>query len=109
MSDQPSNVERLIAPISDPFTPVLVAEANGFHMKVVRLQGEFPWHVHENEDELFYCIEGSFVIEQEAGSPVEVGTGDVYVVPKGRRHRPIAENPAVTVMFEPAETKQYGD
>jgi mannose-6-phosphate isomerase-like protein (cupin superfamily) len=103
------NVDRIIEAISEPFTPAVVAEANGFHMKVVRLLGEFPWHVHENEDELFYCTEGSFVIEQEPGPAVELGAGDVYVVPKGRRHRPVAENPAVTVMFEPIETKQYGD
>jgi mannose-6-phosphate isomerase-like protein (cupin superfamily) len=104
------NVDRIIAAIPDPFNPAVVAEANGFHMKVVRLLGEFPWHVHENEDELFYCTEGSFVIEQEPpGPPVELGTGDVYVVPKGRRHRPVAKSPAVTVMFEPIETKQYGD
>jgi mannose-6-phosphate isomerase-like protein (cupin superfamily) len=109
MGEQPANVDRLIAAVSEPFTPVVVAEANGFHMKVVRLLGEFPWHVHENEDELFYCTEGSFVIELESGPPVELGTGDVFVVPKGRRHRPVAENQAVTVMFEPAETKQYGD
>jgi mannose-6-phosphate isomerase-like protein (cupin superfamily) len=109
MSDEPANVERLIAPILDPFTPVLVAEANGFHMKVARLRGDFPWHVHENEDELFYCVEGSFVIEQDPGSTVQLGPGDVFVVPKGRRHRPVAEQAAVTVMFEPAETKQYGD
>jgi mannose-6-phosphate isomerase-like protein (cupin superfamily) len=103
------NVGRITEAISEPFTPAIVAEANGFHMKVVRLLGELPWHVHENEDELFYCTEGSFLIEQEPGPPVELGTGDVYVVPKGRRHRPIAENPAVTVMFESSETKQYGD
>ena len=109
MSDEAANVERIIGAISEPFQPAVVAEANGFQMKVVRLRGEFPWHVHENEDELFYCTEGSFVIELDPGSPVKLGAGDVFVVPRGRRHRPVAQQPGVTVMFEPAETKQYGD
>ena len=109
MQDQPTNVDSVIAAIREPWTPAVVAEANGFHMKVARLLGEFPWHVHESQDELFYCTDGSFVIELDPGPPVELGTGDVFVVPKGRRHRPVAENPAVTVMFEPAETRQYGE
>jgi quercetin dioxygenase-like cupin family protein len=103
------NVERIADSISEPWKPVVVAEANGFQMKVARLHGEFPWHAHDAEDELFYCTEGSFRIELEGEDAVVLQAGDVFVVPSGRRHRPVADEPAVTILFEPAETKQYGD
>ena len=105
----PQNIEDLAASIGEPWQPVVVAEANGFQMKVAKLDGEFPWHVHENEDELFHCVQGSFTIELEGGQPVTLQRGDVFVVPKGTRHRPLAAEPAVTLLYEPAETKQYGD
>ena len=103
------NVERISRSIAEPWKPVVVAEANGFQMKVAKLHGEFPWHVHDAEDELFYCTEGTFRIELEGADPVVLEAGDVVVVPAGRRHRPVADEPAVTVLFERAETKQYGD
>ena len=102
------NVEEITAAITEPWKPVVVAEANGLQMKVAKLHGEFPWHAHENEDELFYCTEGSFVIELEDERPATLRAGDVVVVPAGRRHRPIADQPAVAIVFERAETKQYG-
>ena len=104
-----TNLDAVAESITEPWKPVVVAEANGFHMKVAKLRGEFPWHVHEREDELFYCTEGSFVIELQDGDPVTLGPGDVHVVPAGRKHRPIAEQTATAVLFERAETKQYGD
>jgi len=103
------NVEDVAASITEPREPVVVAEANGFQMKVVRLHGQFRWHVHERQDELFYCAEGTFRIEQIGAATVRLRPGDVLVVPAGRRHRPVAEAPAVAVLFEPAATKQYGD
>ena len=103
------NVEAVAASISEPWQPVVVAAANGFQMKVARLLGEFPWHVHVAEDELFYCVEGSFRIELADAEPVPLRAGDVFVVPAGRRHRPIADEPAVAVLFEREETEQYGD
>jgi quercetin dioxygenase-like cupin family protein len=105
----PTSLSDLISRIDHPWRPVVVAEANGFQMKVAKLHGEFPWHVHEQEDELFQCVEGSFRIEMENGQAVELRAGVVFVVPKGTRHRPVADDPAVTVLFERAETKQYGD
>ena len=104
-----TSVAAFAAELTEPWKPVVIAEANGFHMKVARLHGEFPWHVHEHEDELFHCTQGRFTIEMEPGPGVELAEGDVFVVPKGRRHRPNAAEPAVAVLFEPAETRQYGD
>ena len=105
----PVNVNELAQSLKEPWKPMVAAEANGFQFKVVRLEGEFPWHTHEAEDELFYCLTSSFRIENEGGPPVTLYAGDIYVVPAGTRHRPAADQPAVALLFERAETKQYGD
>ncbi len=103
------NVGEVAAGLGGPWQPEVVAEANGFHLKVVRLEGEFPWHRHEEEDELFYCVEGRFRIEQIGAGSVTLSPGDVFVVPAGRRHRPVADEPSVAMLFERAETRQFGD
>ena len=109
MSPGKRNVHRMAAAIDERWRPEVVAEVQGFQLKVVRLEGEFPWHVHEGEDELFQCIDGSFRIEIEGSEPVAMERGDVFVVPAGVRHRPVADAPAAALLFERAETKQYGD
>lgn len=105
----PVNVNELALSLKEPWKPVVVAEANGFQMKVALLDGAFPWHTHGAEDELFYCLTGSFRIENEGAVSVTLSPGDVHVVPAGTRHRPVADQPAAAVVFERAETKQYGD
>ncbi|HET9199395.1 MAG TPA: cupin domain-containing protein [Dehalococcoidia bacterium] len=103
------NLQEIARELSEPWQPRLVAEANGFQMKVVRLSGEFPWHKHEREDELFYCLEGAFRIELEGAEPVSLRAGTVFVVPAGAQHRPVADEPALAVLFEREETTQHGD
>jgi quercetin dioxygenase-like cupin family protein len=103
------NVGRMASSLREPWKPAIVATVNGFELKVVLLHGSFPWHVHDAEDELFQCIEGSFRIEQVDAENVTLEVGDVFVVPAGTRHRPVADEPAVALLFERAETKQYGD
>jgi len=103
------NVVEVAARLSEPWKPMVVAEVDGFQLKVVRLDGVFPWHVHEEQDELFYCVEGSFRIEQEWAPGVVLSRGDVVTIPAGRRHRPVADRPAVALLFERSELKQYGD
>jgi len=103
------NVKGLAARLTEPWKPTIVAEVGGFLMKVVKLHGTFPWHVHEGEDELFYCIQGGFRIEQEWAPDVALQEGDVVTIPAGRRHRPVAERPALAILFEKAELSQYGD
>src|SRR5687767_9201116 len=103
------NIKELAARLTEPWKPVVVGEANGFLLKIVRLEGSFPWHVHAAEDELFYCVEGTFRIEQEWVPEAILGEGDVITVQAGRRHRPVADRPAVALIFERSETKQYGD
>lgn len=103
------NAKAMAARMTEPWSPLVVAGANGYVLKVVRLDGAFPWHVHENEDELFYCLEGSFRIERDWAPPAVMREGDALTVQAGSRHRPVADQPAVALLFERAETKQYGD
>ena len=107
--DEMQNVMAMAARLSEPWKPTVVAEVGGFLMKVVKLHGNFPWHVHEAEDELFYCIHGAFRIEQEWAPDLFLQEGDVVTIPAGRRHRPVAANPALAILFEKAELSQYGD
>lgn len=102
------NVNQVADRLTEPWKSVVVGEANGFLVKAVMLHGTFPWHVHEREDELFYCLRGTFRIEQEWSPTAVLEEGDVLTVQAGRRHRPIADEPAVALLFEKAETKQYG-
>jgi mannose-6-phosphate isomerase-like protein (cupin superfamily) len=94
--------------IPRPWEPRDLARANDTMIRLVKLDGEFPWHTHE-DDELFLCWDGAFRIEIEGRAPVELRAGQLFVVPHGARHRPAATRPAVTLLIEKPETLQYGD
>ena len=105
--NEPISIQRVVASLAGPWQPVDLATANDAVVRVARLLGEFPWH-HHDEDELFLCWEGSFVIELEGSPPVRLTRGDLFVVPRGVSHRPVAEREAHALMLERPETKQYG-
>ena len=109
MTDRPVSIEAVLAGISEPWMPQDLAVANEAVVRVARLEGSFPWH-HHDEDELFLCWRGSFVIELEGGFSVALTEGELFVIPRGTRHRPVADGgPAYALLLERPETKQYGN
>lgn len=92
---------------TEHFQPKIVAELNGQHVKVGKLQGEFVWHHHEAEDEMFLVVKGQLRLEFRDGS-VDLGPGECIVVPRGVEHRPVAEKEVHLVLFEPAGTLNTG-
>lgn len=93
---------------SEHWTPHVIAELNGQHVKVAKLLGEFPWHSHADEDELFLVVKGSLVIRFRDGD-VPLGEGELLVVPRGVEHAPLAETECEVLLFEPAGTRNTGE
>ena len=93
----------------EPWLPHDLALANDTVIRLSRIDGDFPWHAHD-EDEVFICWEGTFRIELENREPVEMARGTLFVVPRGTRHRPIADRgPAYALLVERPETLQFGN
>lgn len=86
----------------------MVGELDDAYLKVARLQGSLAWHSHEHEDELFFVLKGRLRIEMEAGA-VELGEGEMFVVPKGVRHNPVAEQECHILLIEKKTTLHTGD
>lgn len=103
----PVSIERVVRSLPGPFQQRDLVSANDTVVRIARFEGEFPWHEHE-EDELFLCWDGSFRIELEDQEPVTLSAGELFVVPRGTRHRPVAEHAAHALMIERSETTQYG-
>jgi mannose-6-phosphate isomerase-like protein (cupin superfamily) len=95
------------ARISDHWHPRIVGELNGQHVKLVKFKGEFVWHHHEHEDELFLVVAGSFRMEFR-DRHVWLAPGEFLVVPRGVEHRPVAEQEVSVMLFEPATTVNTG-
>jgi mannose-6-phosphate isomerase-like protein (cupin superfamily) len=89
------------------WSPRIVAELNGQHVKLAKLEGEFVWHSHADEDELFLVLEGQLTLELRDGAVV-LGPGQMVVVPRGVDHRPIATGEVHVLLFEPAGTLNTG-
>ena len=106
--DEPVSIPARMDALAGPWQPVDVALANDTVVRLARLEGAFAWHRHD-EDELFLCWDGSFRIEFTDGEPVTLRAGDVFVVARGREHRPVADQPAHAVVVERPETVQYGN
>lgn len=102
------NIKNKLSLFSEHWSPKIVGELNGQHVKLAKFQGEFVWHKHEHEDELFYVLEGEFNLEFR-DKTVTLTQGEFIIVPKGVEHRPVAKNEVSVMLFEPATTLNTGD
>lgn len=105
---QKINLAERFSRITEHWRPKVVAELNGQVVRLVKVRGEFVWHQHAGEDELFYVVRGQLRIDFRDG-PVILGPGEMLVVPRGVEHRPVAEEECEMLLFEPAEVRNTGD
>ncbi len=106
------NLAQKLSLIGDHWNPRIAAELNGQYVKLVKFQGPFTWHHHENEDELFLVVKGRFRMEYreaESEESVWIEAGELIVVPRGVEHRPVAEEECEVLLFEPASTLNTGN
>ncbi|MGD1887440.1 MAG: cupin domain-containing protein [Cohaesibacteraceae bacterium] len=102
------NLKQKLSTFSDHWSPKIVSQYNGNDIMVVKFQGEFPWHDHPDTDDFFLVLEGDIIIETEEGN-VPLSPGELYVVPKGVKHRPVAKSEAKVLLIEPAGEPNTGD
>jgi mannose-6-phosphate isomerase-like protein (cupin superfamily) len=102
------NLAEKFAQFAEPWQPKVVAELNGQQVKLVKLAGPFVWHHHEHEDELFLVVRGRFRMELR-DRVIELAAGEFLVVPRGVEHRPVADEEAEVLLFEPAATLNTGN
>ena len=94
--------------ITSYWEPGIIGALNGQHVKIAKIKGEFIWHVHEQEDELFYVMKGHLFIRLK-NDEIELQEGEMYIVPKGIEHQPYAPVETHIMMFEPAGTLNTGN
>jgi len=102
------NVMQKFSLFSDHWSPKIIGDLNGQQVKLAKVKGEFVWHDHKDEDELFFIFKGKLKIEFR-DKVVELNPGEMLIVPRGVEHRPIAEEEVLLMLFEPAATKHTGD
>jgi len=102
------NLAEKLTHVHEHWSPRLVGELNGQHVRIAKVKGEFVWHHHDDEDELFLVLHGRLVLELRDGR-VELGEGEMCIVPRGVEHRPVAEDEAHLLLFEPATTRNTGN
>ena len=104
-----TNLLQAATDLTDLWSPKVIAQVNDQYVKVAKLQGEFVWHKHDNEDELFQVLRGSMRIQIENQSDVELHPGDICVIPRGTLHNPIAEQECWIALIETVTTQHTGD
>ncbi len=105
---QKVNIAEKLDLFSDFWHPRIVGELNGQHVKLVKLKGEFVWHKHDHEDEMFFVLKGILKMEFR-DKAVDIHENEFLIVPKGTEHRPVAEEEVSVMLFEPASTINTGD
>ena len=102
------NIEEKLSLIKDHWNPRIAGELNGQQIKLAKFKGEFINHKHDNEDEMFLVLKGSFRMEMGDKS-IEIKEGEFLIVPKGVEHKPVADEEVCVMLFEPASTLNTGD
>lgn len=102
------NLAQKLSLFSEHWSPKIVGELNGQYIKLVKFKGEFVWHKHDDEDELFFVVNGKFKIEFR-DKVVELNKNEFIIVTKGVEHRPVAEEEASVMLFEPISTINTGN
>ncbi len=106
---QKANLKEKFSLFSDQWHPRIIGQVNDTHIKLARLKGEFDWHHHDSEDEMFYVVGGgNLTIELEDGM-VELKSGEMAVIPRGVEHRPVARDEALVMLVEPVSTVNTGN
>lgn len=108
MKYQPINFEEKLRKFSEHWAPKIIAQLNDYHLKLAKVHGEFVWHDHPETDEVFIVVKGQLEILFRDGS-VLLNEGEMFVVPKGVEHKPVAENECHILLIEPAGTVNTGD
>ncbi len=103
------NLLQSCSQLTGLWSPKVIGQVNDQYIKVAKLQGEFVWHKHDHEDELFQVLKGSMRIQIENQPDVELRTGDVCVIPRGTLHNPIAEHECWIALIETVTTQHTGD
>lgn len=104
----PTNLLAAFDHVDAYWSPKVIGRVNDQYLKVAKLKGEFVWHAHDDEDELFHIVRGRMRMEFEDGA-VELAEGDILTVPKGVRHNPVAEEECWVLLVETVTTKHTGD
>ena len=99
---------NIAAGLTDFWSPRVVGEIDDSYVKVAKIQGTFTWHSHDDQDEMFFVLKGAMRIEMEHET-VELNEGDMFIVPKGVRHNPSAENECHILIFEKKSTRHTGE
>ncbi len=102
------NLAEKLSLFSDHYHPKIVGELNGQLVKLVKFKGEFVWHHHDHEDELFYVVKGNFDMHLR-NKVITINTGEFLIIPRGLEHKPVAKEEVEVMLFEPASTLNTGN
>ncbi len=108
MNIEKINITHKLDKFNDYWNPRIVGELNGQHIKLVKLQGEFTWHKHDNEDEMFLVIKGTLLMHLR-DKTIKINSGEFIIIPKGTEHKPASEEEVEVMLFEPAGTLNTGN
>ena len=108
MNHHSINLAQKFSLFTEQWQPKVIAEMNDYQFKIVKLEGDFVWHDHKDTDETFLVIEGRLRIDFRDGA-VEIGAGEMFVVPKGVEHKPFAEREVKLMLIEPRGVKNTGE